>query len=141
LTINVPLLIGLLTFGLVAVASVISGAYSWFVDNGMMVDLRIIFGLYQILAQADTVLLVTFPSPVPELMAVTKMLFLDVRALLHMDCLELGGFYAQLVTNIIVLPLLAAFACYVYYLNECVQLPPRTCICTTTLVWLQPSWH
>ena len=130
LTINVPLLIGLLAVGLVAVASVISGAYSRLVDSGMMVDLRIMLGLYQILAQADTVLRVTFPSPVPELMTVAKMLFLDIRALLHMDCLELGGFYAQLVTNVIVLPVLAAFACYVYYLNECV--PPRTC--TTALL-------
>lgn len=28
------------------------------------------------------------------------------------------SFYAQLATNVFVLPLLAAFACFVYYLNE-----------------------
>jgi hypothetical protein len=39
-------------------------------------------------------------------------------AWLIQDCLELGGFYSQLVTNVFVLPALAAFACYVYYLNE-----------------------
>jgi hypothetical protein len=33
---------------------------------------------------------ITFPSPVPELMAIAKLLFLDVRALVHMDCFELG---------------------------------------------------
>jgi hypothetical protein len=34
------------------------------------------------------------------------------------DRFSSGGFYAQLVTNIFMLPLLTAFACYVYYLNE-----------------------
>ena len=118
MTINIPLLIGLLAVGLIAVASVVSGAYAWLVENGMTTDLRIMLGLYQILAQADTVLRITFPSPVPELMAIAKLLFLDIRTLLHMDCFELGGFYAQLVTNLFALPMLAAFACFVYYLNE-----------------------
>lgn len=45
-TINIPFLIGLLAVVLIAVASVITGAYSWLVDNGMMTDLRIILGLY-----------------------------------------------------------------------------------------------
>ena len=75
-------------------------------------------GLYQILGQADAVLRIDFPPPVPELMSVAKLLFLDIRTLVHMDCFELGGFYAKLVTNLFVLPILAAFACYVYYLNE-----------------------
>jgi hypothetical protein len=35
-----------------------------------------------------------------------------------MDCIELGGFYSQLAMNVILLPLLAAFGCFVYYLNE-----------------------
>ena len=73
---------------------------------------------YQILGQADTILRITFPSPVPELMSFAKLLFLDIRMLLHMDCIELGGFYSQLAMNVILLPLLAAFGCYVYYLNE-----------------------
>jgi hypothetical protein len=47
-TINVPLLIGFLAAGLVAVATVVSGTYAWLVDNGMMTDFRIIFGLYQV---------------------------------------------------------------------------------------------
>jgi hypothetical protein len=75
-------------------------------------------GLYQILGQADAVLRIDFPSPVPELMSVAKLLFLDIRTLLRMDCFELGGFYAKLVTNLFFLPMLAAFACYVYYLSE-----------------------
>lgn len=45
-TINIPFLIGLLAVVLIAVASVITGAYSWLVDNGMMTDLRIMLGLY-----------------------------------------------------------------------------------------------
>ena len=51
-----PLLIGLLAVALLATALVVSGAYGWLVDNGMMTDFRIMLGLYQILAQADTVL-------------------------------------------------------------------------------------
>lgn len=73
---------------------------------------------YQILGQADTILRITFPYPVPELMSFAKLLFLDIRMLLHMDCIELGGFYSQLAMNVILLPLLAAFGCFVYYLNE-----------------------
>lgn len=80
-----PLLIGLLAVALLATALVVSGAYGWLVDNGMMTDFRIMLGLYQILAQADTVLRISFPSPVPELLAVAKLLFLDVRAVLHME--------------------------------------------------------
>jgi hypothetical protein len=45
---------------------------------------------YQILAQADTVLRINFPSPLPELMDVAKLLFLDLRALLRLDCVDLG---------------------------------------------------
>ena len=75
-------------------------------------------GLYQILGQADTVLRIDFPPPIPKLMSVAKLLFLDIRTLLRMDCFDLGGFYAKLVTNLFVLPMLSAFACYVYYLNE-----------------------
>lgn len=45
-TINVPLLIGFLAAALAATASVVSGAYAWAVDNGMMTDFRIILGLY-----------------------------------------------------------------------------------------------
>jgi hypothetical protein len=54
-TINIPLLIGLLACGFMVVASIVSGAYAWLVDNAMMTDLRIILGTFQILAQADTV--------------------------------------------------------------------------------------
>lgn len=103
---------------LIAVALVVSGTYDFLTENGMMTDFRIMLGLYQILAQADTVLRLSFPSPIPELIAVAKLFFLDVRALLHMDCFDLGSFYAQLFTNVFILPLLAAFACFVYYLNE-----------------------
>jgi hypothetical protein len=85
-TINVNLLIGFFALGLVLLAAVVTGAYTWAVNNGMTTDLRIALGLYQILAQADIVLQLTFPSPVPELMAFAKLLFLDIRAVLRMDC-------------------------------------------------------
>jgi hypothetical protein len=116
--VNVPVVIVLGALALAATAAVITGAYSWLVDNGLSTDLRILIGLYQILSQAETVLMIALPDPLPTIIQVARALFLDIRDVIHMDCIDMGGLYAKIITNVFVLPLLAAAACCVYYWNE-----------------------
>ena len=43
---------------------------------------------YQLLAQMNNVLSIQFPSPVPELLDFIKLMFLDVRNLIRLDCVK-----------------------------------------------------
>jgi hypothetical protein len=62
-------------------------------------------GFYQILGQATNVLDLTFPHPIPALVGYIKLLFLDVRSLVKLDCMNIGGFYGKITTNVVVVPL------------------------------------
>eukprot|EP01052_Picozoa_sp_SAG31_P008932 SAG31_NODE_459_length_15396_cov_5.092502_10_plen_431_part_00 len=116
--INIPLLIGAVFIGGAIIAAVLSGAHSFFDELGLLTDFRIIVGLYQILGQAAAVLNVSFPSPVPELIDVLKLLFLDVRKVIRLDCWDIGGFYGKLITNVFLLPVLFCVGCLVVYYND-----------------------
>ena len=81
-------------------------------------NLALTVGLCQILGQSDTVLSITFPDPVPTLLDMMRLLFLDLRKLIRMDCWQLGGLYTQLATNLVLLPIVLFGAAYVYYMSE-----------------------
>eukprot|EP01045_Picozoa_sp_COSAG04_P007883 COSAG04_NODE_422_length_14618_cov_11.903712_11_plen_1388_part_01 len=91
--INVPLVMGLFCCALAVGGAVISGALGVLQDFGVITDLRILVGFYQILGQASDVLDVVMPYPVPELVDFIKLLFLDVRKIVMLDCWNIGGFY------------------------------------------------
>eukprot|EP01045_Picozoa_sp_COSAG04_P002414 COSAG04_NODE_88_length_27314_cov_6.056476_9_plen_267_part_00 len=94
--INVPLVMGLFFGAMVVGGAVISGCthvLGVLQDNGVITDLRILVGFYQILGQASNVLDLVFPYPVPELVGFIKLLFLDVRRVVMLDCWDIGGFY------------------------------------------------
>eukprot|EP01045_Picozoa_sp_COSAG04_P030341 COSAG04_NODE_5241_length_1689_cov_1.572327_1_plen_497_part_10 len=103
--INLPLVMGLAFGGMIAGGAIISGVLGVLQDNGVITDLRILVGFYQILGQASNVLDLNFPNPVPELVGFIKLLFLDIRRVVMLDCWDIGGFYGKFVTNIVVVPL------------------------------------
>ena len=39
----------------------------------------------------NNVLSIQFPSPVPELLSFVKIMFLDVRNIIRLDCWDVGG--------------------------------------------------
>ena len=47
----------------------------------------------------------TFPHPIPTMVRYIKLLFLDVRSLVKLDCMNVGGFYGKITTNDVVVPL------------------------------------
>jgi hypothetical protein len=116
-TINVSLLLGMFFVALTAGAVLISGVYRILSDYGVITDLRLIVGFYQLLAQMNNILDITFPSPVPELMEFIKLLFLDVRNIIRLDCFDLGGFYGKAFTNVCVMPLICVLCCLLYCEN------------------------
>ena len=72
-------------------------------------------GFYQILGQVTNVLDLTFPHPIPALVGYVKLLFLDVRSLVKLDCMNVGGFYGKTATNVIVVPLAVVALCFVIF--------------------------
>lgn len=78
-TVNVPLLLGVVFISLAFLLLAVTGGVTWLADNNILTDFRIIISLFQILGQADAVLDITFPEPLPTLMDLVKLLFLDVR--------------------------------------------------------------
>ena len=98
--------------------AVISGAVSVFEDFGIITDLRILVGFYQILGQASNVLDLNFPHPVPDLVSFIKLLFLDIRRVVMLDCWDIGGFYGKIVTNIVVVPSFLVTVCYLIYMSQ-----------------------
>jgi hypothetical protein len=61
---------------------------------------------------------VQFPSPIPELLSLLKLLFLDVRTIIRLDCWDVGGFWGKLTTNVFVIPVLFITGCGLLYLNQ-----------------------
>ena len=62
---NVPMMIGILPGGVIIGGAVITGAIGVLKDWGMITDIRLLVGFYQILGQASNVLDVVLPYPVP----------------------------------------------------------------------------
>ena len=116
--INVPLVMGLFCCALAVGGAVISGALGVLQDFGVITDLRILVGFYQILGQASNVLDLDFPDPVPDLVDFIKLLFLDVRKIVMLDCWDIGGFYGKIVTNIVVVPLFIFTVCQLIYMSQ-----------------------
>lgn len=116
--VDIPMLIGLV-FGSIIVASIVlSGLYNMLVDHGIITDLRLLLGFYQLLGQMDNVLSISFPHPVPELLDLIGFLFLDLRKFIKLDCWDIGGFYGKLTTNIFVLPAMCLSFCGLLYINQ-----------------------
>ena len=44
-----------------------------------------------------------------------KLLFLDVRSLVKLDCMNLGGFYGKITTNVVVVPLAVVIVCLLIF--------------------------
>ena len=68
-------------------------------------------GFYQILSQMQNVIDVTFPEPVPTFAEYLKLLMVDVRTVINLDCWSVGGFYGKLWTNLLVVPVLFVSVC------------------------------
>jgi len=84
--VDIPMLIGLL-FGLMfGGAIIISGVYNVLVDHGIITDIRLLVGFFQMLGQMNNVLSISFPQPVPFFLDVVSFLFLDARKLVRLDC-------------------------------------------------------
>ena len=79
------------------------------------IDLMASIGFYQILGQASNVLDLTFPHPIPAILGYVKLLFLDVRSLVKMDCMNVGGLYGKIVTNVVVVPLAVVIICFLIF--------------------------
>eukprot|EP01045_Picozoa_sp_COSAG04_P013252 COSAG04_NODE_930_length_9363_cov_28.745898_4_plen_1224_part_00 len=116
--INLPLVMSLAFGGLVVGGAIISGIVGILQDNGIITDLRILVGFYQILGQASNVLDLSFPNPVPALVDFIKLLFLDIRRVVMLDCWDIGGFYGKIVTNIFVVPLFILTVCQLIYMSQ-----------------------
>ena len=99
-------------------AAVISGALGVLQDFGVITDMRILVGFYQILGQASNVLDVVMPHPVPELVDFIKLLFLDVRKIVMLDCWNIGGFYGKITTNIVAVPTILVGICVLIYISQ-----------------------
>jgi autotransporter translocation and assembly factor TamB len=61
------------------------------------------------------VLDLTFPHPIPALVGYIKLLFLDVRSLVKLDCMNVGGFYGKIMTNVVVVPLAVVALCFLIF--------------------------
>ena len=116
--INVPLVLGVVAMAAVVASIVLSGLKAKLEDNAILTDIRLIIGFHQILGGMSTALDIQFPSPVPELISFVKLLFLDLRALVRMDCWDLGGFYGKVVTNIVAMPIMVLLVCILMFYNQ-----------------------
>ena len=67
------------------------------------------------LGQATNVLDLAFPRPIPAMMDIVKLLFLDVRNLVKLDCMNVGGFYGKITTNVVVVPLAVVALCFLIF--------------------------
>ena len=105
--------------GLIIVGGVfVSGLHKHLEDHGMITDIRLVIGFYQLLGQMDNILDVKFPEPVPTLMSFLELMFLDVRNIVRLDCWDVGGFVGKLVTNIAVMPSVFVMICILIYLGQ-----------------------
>lgn len=93
-------------------------------QHGIVTDARILIGFLQILSQSTNVLGLTMPNPVPLLVGFVKLLFLDLRRVVMLDCWAVGGFYGKLIVNIFVVPVLIGGICgltYIYRRKKTLQ--------------------
>ena len=59
-----------------------------------------------------------FPYPVPELVDFIKLLFLDVRKVVMLDCWDIGGFYGKITTNVVAVPSFIVSVCVLIYISQ-----------------------
>eukprot|EP01052_Picozoa_sp_SAG31_P012401 SAG31_NODE_724_length_12555_cov_11.624277_7_plen_246_part_00 len=93
--IDIPLVLGMFFVLLIVGGVFISGAIKHLQDLGMITDVRLIIGFYQMLGQMDNILNVSFPEPVPSMMNFLELMFLDVRNIVRLDCWNVGGFVSH----------------------------------------------
>jgi hypothetical protein len=116
--VNVLMILGLFIVLLLGGAIVVSGAIKVLQDHGIVTDARLIIGFYQIIAQISNVIDIDLPQPVPQLSALMKLLFLDLRSIIRLDCWHIGGFHGKLVTNLLVIPLVYVAGCVFVYSGQ-----------------------
>eukprot|EP01046_Picozoa_sp_COSAG06_P042538 COSAG06_NODE_5434_length_3483_cov_4.532801_2_plen_547_part_00 len=114
--VDVVLLLALFCIGLVLAGIAITGVLSVIQEHGIVTDARILVGFFQILSQAANVFDVNLPFPAPELISIVKLVFLDVRKIIMVDCWVLGGFYGNIVVNTIVVPVVIGGICGLTYI-------------------------
>ena len=73
-------------------------------------------GFFQILSQAENILDITLPYPLPQLVDLVKLLFLDLRKVVMLDCWVIGGFYGKIAVNIFVVPAVIVSICGLTYI-------------------------
>ena len=49
------------------------------------------------------------------MMGIVKLLFLNVRNLVKLDCMNVGGFYGKIATNVVVVPLAVVALCFLIF--------------------------
>lgn len=75
-------------------------------------------GFYQILSQMQNVIDITFPEPVPTFAEFLKILMVDVRTVINLECWNVGGFYGKLWTNLLVVPILFFSVCGFVWVSQ-----------------------
>ena len=84
--IDIPMIIGLIMAFIIGGGIFASGVYAILGDSGMLTDIRLLVGFYQLLGQMNNVLSIRFPEPMPSLLAALSFMFLDLRKLVMLDC-------------------------------------------------------
>lgn len=79
---------------------------------------RLLVGFWQQLGQMEKVLDINLPEPVPTLVQTMRLMLFDVKQILKLDCLDIGGFWGQLMTNVVILPSIGLLVCVLRYKLE-----------------------
>jgi hypothetical protein len=116
--VNLPKLGVLILVAVLAGIAAASGLYKTISDHGMLTDARLLMGFWQQLGQMEKVLNISLPEPVPTLVAFMRLMLFDVKQILRLDCLDIGGFWGQLTTNTIILPSVGLLVCVLRYKLE-----------------------
>eukprot|EP01043_Picozoa_sp_COSAG02_P025727 COSAG02_NODE_1456_length_12512_cov_17.368082_2_plen_232_part_00 len=66
----------------------------------------------------EKVLNISLPEPVPTVVQTMRLVLFDVKQILKLDCLDIGGFWGQLITNVVILPFIGLFVCVLRYKLE-----------------------
>ena len=91
--IDIPLVLGLFMLLLIGGGIIISGVIKQLDDHGMITDMRLVIGFYQLLGQMDNILDVQFPEPVPTMMSFIE-LMVSARMVSHthtLTCVFVSG--------------------------------------------------
>ncbi len=116
--VDIPMLLGVFVAALLAGSVIVSGGIKILQDHGIVTDVRLVVGFYQILGQIGNVVDIELPEPVPQLASLVKILFLDVRNIIKLDCWDVGGFHGKLVTNLLVIPVVYIAGCIFIYTSQ-----------------------